>query len=340
MLNTTQLARKRISVVIPLYNKADSILQTLQSVLEQTHRADEIIVVDDGSTDVGIDKVQRKYGDQVFIIKQSNAGVSAARNRGIKAAKGDYIAFLDADDHWSPHYIEEVQRMIKNHPEAGLIGTRYQYIDNGNRYSNPKIRFNNKHSFFGEIYLEQGIMSSYFAIAARGDLPFNASTVTMKKTLLDTLKGFPVGEAMGEDQDLWARAALNSSIAYSPKVLGFYNRAADNRACNNKPEGTESPFSQRLNRYAKACIDEALSKDIIDYTAAHLRYLAIQNIYAGEYSNAKNLLRDPRCARQWLKYVRICYLLKRAQVLQSIKKLMSLNFLQSSLTSRLRSIDS
>lgn len=318
MLNTMQLAKKRISVVIPLYNKADTILQTLQSVLEQTYAADEIIVVDDGSTDSGIDKVEKTYGEQVIIIKQSNAGVSAARNRGIEAAKGDFVAFLDADDFWSAHYIEEIQRMIKRYPQAGLIGTRYQYLDSGNRYSNPKIRFDNKSSLFGESQLKQGIMSSYFAISARGDLPFNASTVTMKKTLLRTLKGFPVGEAMGEDQDLWARAALSSVIAYSPRVLGFYNRAADNRTCNNKPAGVESPFSQRLHRYAKACPDKSLRAEIIDYTAAHLRHLALQNIYAGQYSNAKNLLSDPRCARQWFKYARICYLLKRAQGLQSI----------------------
>jgi hypothetical protein len=123
---------------------------------------------------------------------------------------------------------------------------------------------------------------------------------------------------MGEDQDLWARAALSSVIAYSPRVLGFYNRAADNRTCNNKPAGVESPFSKRLHRYAKACPDKSLRAEIIDYTAAHLRHLALQNIYAGQYSNAKNLLSDPRCARQWFKYARICYLLKRAQGLQSI----------------------
>lgn len=295
-----------ISVVIPLYNKYEAIENTLNSVLQQTRAADEIIVVDDGSTDGSQQLVTEKFGQQVILIKQSNGGVSAARNHGISKARGEYIAFLDADDLWTPHYLEEVERLARQFPEAGLLATRYQYLDSGDHYVNPKIRFSHA--------VEQTqLMTDYFLVAARGDLPFNASTATLKKTLLENIGGFPCNEPMGEDQDVWAKAALQSSIAYSPRVLAFYNRAAQNRACESKPPQQECPFSRRLNTIASETQDAQLAQQLLDYTASHIRHLAKQNIAAGQLDAAHQLLRDPRCKRQTLKHLWLtCLFAKRS----------------------------
>ena len=109
-----------VSVVIPAYNAGRYIDEALESVLGQTHRRVEAIVVDDGSTDDTRARVQA-YGDRVRYLGQTNAGVGAARNRGLAAATGDFIAFLDADDVWRPEKLEVQLAVAARHPASGLI---------------------------------------------------------------------------------------------------------------------------------------------------------------------------------------------------------------------------
>ena len=305
-----QSDKPRISVVIPLYNKREEIAATLESVLVQSVQPLEIIVVDDGSTDGSADLVAERFGHRVVLIEQANGGVSAARNTGIEAAKGDYIALLDADDFWAAHYLEEITALIKSYPQAGTLATSYQYCEGDQSYVNPKIRFDKK-------VFKADLLDCYFAVAAKGDLPFNASSVVMKKSLLESLRGFPINEPMGEDQDVWSRAALRAPVAYSPKVLSFYNRAANNRACAVAPPSAECPFSRRLYTYAiNANIDARLRDSILEYTAAHLIQLARRNIDYGNYDAARKLLGDKRCATKPLSRLRARVLLIAAQLKQ------------------------
>src|SRR4030095_10925317 len=109
-----------VSVVIPAYNSERFVDEALESVLRQSHQRLEVIVVDDGSTD-GTGARVRAYGNQVRYIHQVNAGVGAARNKGLAAATGDYIAFLDADDLWWPEKIELQLEIAARNPESGLI---------------------------------------------------------------------------------------------------------------------------------------------------------------------------------------------------------------------------
>jgi glycosyltransferase involved in cell wall biosynthesis len=115
----------KTSAVIPAYNAEKHIARAIDSVLAQTRPADEIIVVDDGSIDKTPDVV-RSFGDKVIFIQQENAGASAARNTGINAASGDWIAFLDADDEWLPSRLELQFKHLNNYPDLVWITGNYK----------------------------------------------------------------------------------------------------------------------------------------------------------------------------------------------------------------------
>ena len=119
------------SVVIPLYNKEREIAETLASVMIQTHRPHEIIVVDDGSTDRSAAIVGSCASPLVRLVRQPNAGVSAARNRGAELASAPYIAFLDGDDRWRPDYLERIAALITAWPGCGAYCAAFDIISNG-----------------------------------------------------------------------------------------------------------------------------------------------------------------------------------------------------------------
>lgn len=111
-----------ISVVIPLYNKAHTIVNTLNTVINQTYKDFEVIIVNDGSTDNGVEIIKQYFTDtRIRIINQKNAGVSAARNKGVDESNGDWIAFLDGDDEWHPEYLLTMQSLIQKYPNVGLF---------------------------------------------------------------------------------------------------------------------------------------------------------------------------------------------------------------------------
>jgi len=112
----------KVSVIIPTYNRADFLTEAVNSVLSQTWRDLEIIVVDDGSTD-GTQEVVRRYGEQVNYFCKENEGPSSARNMGIKKARGPYVAFLDSDDVWEPEKLRIQMDFMGEHPEIRLVCT-------------------------------------------------------------------------------------------------------------------------------------------------------------------------------------------------------------------------
>lgn len=205
-----------ISVVIPLYNKASKIKSTLTSVLAQTYLNYEVVVVDDGSTDNSADIVRNFSDPRVRLIQQANAGVSAARNRGIIEAKGDFIAFLDADDRWASNFLLEISKLIDSYPECDVFSARYNFEDEYGRAHLSKMNY---------LCIEDGssgIVKNYFKVASNSDAPLWTSAVVVRKRALISVDCFPVGVTSGEDLLTWAKLACRYRIAYCNMPLATY----------------------------------------------------------------------------------------------------------------------
>lgn len=205
-----------ISVVIPLYNKEKQIANTLRSVFAQTYTDYEIIVVNDGSTDNSVAAVESLNDPRIRLIHQKNAGVSAARNRGIEEARGEYIALLDGDDEWKPIFLESMLALAKKYPSCNVFAGNYTQVDDSGKQSATVI---NGLAFNGS----DGILDNYFTVAAQSNPPVWSSCVMTTKAVFDSVEGFPVGVRSGEDLLTWARIACKYKIAYTKLPLAYYN---------------------------------------------------------------------------------------------------------------------
>ena len=220
----------KFSVIIPLYNKAPYIRKALESVLAQTYTDYEVIVVDDGSTDdscaIADEFVREAMGNGLWaideetnrqspianrlkLLKQQNAGVSAARNNGVAQAHGDYLAFLDADDWWKPTYLERMVQLIEDYPEAGLYACNYVYYKPGKTH--VALNIPTGYINYPKAYYESGAM------------PVTSITAIMPRAVFDEMEGFPLGIKLGEDFLLWAKTAMHYPVAFCEEPLAWYN---------------------------------------------------------------------------------------------------------------------
>ncbi len=205
-----------ISVVITLYNKEKHIRNTLKGVLGQSFQDFEIVVVDDGSTDNSVSEVQRFKDPRIRIISQTNAGVSAARNRGILESKGEFIALLDGDDEWKPDYLATQYALAEKYPECDVFATDYEFRSNDGKISPTII----KRLHFDS---EDSVLTNYFEIASHSHPPLWTSAIMVSKNALELIGGFPYGIKSGEDLLTWARLACRHKIAYSRKPMAVFN---------------------------------------------------------------------------------------------------------------------
>lgn len=209
------------SIVIPLYNKAKSIVNTINSILSQTYQKFEIVVVDDGSTDSSAEKVLEIFDERIRLIRKENGGVCSARNRGIKEAKYDYIALLDADDTWDENYLNEQVKMINDYPNAKMWGINYAEISNGElaRYLPTGLSENFR-----------GYVEDYFYIKNRISDLFCSSSVVVKKETFEEVGFFDERIKYAEDNDMWFRIIASYPVAFYDKYMVFYQFDAENRA--------------------------------------------------------------------------------------------------------------
>lgn len=182
---------KTFSVIIPLYNRADTIEDAVDSVLAQTYNNHEIIIVDDGSTD-NFTKTLAQYGDAVTCISQENRGPAAARNKGIRHAQGEFVAFLDSDDAWLPTKLEKQLDCFRKNLDFCLIGTGHFNCDENLRscvrQKRIKMAKNDK-----EGILIQNLWPN--------------SSVVVRRFCFEKVGFFNEGMKFAEDWDMWIRIA-------------------------------------------------------------------------------------------------------------------------------------
>lgn len=204
------------SIIIPLYNKAQYVQRAIDSVMGQRVVDFEVIVVNDGSTDGGEQRVLA-YGDQVRLINQPNQGVSEARNCGIKEAKHPWIAFLDADDFWLPNFLESMRQGIAQFPQAGILGCSYSQSMEHLGKVDPQGWFQ---------------MDDYFKRAIVNTLFFTSATVIRKSFFLEN-PGFDRDLSRGEDLDVWFRSVLFfGKPVYNFSKLVYYSQEDASQATN------------------------------------------------------------------------------------------------------------
>jgi len=228
------------SVIVPLYNKELYILKAVDSVLNQTFNDFELIIVNDGSTDNSLEKVRLRIDSRIRILDQENAGVSTARNNGVKQAKYNYIAFLDADDWWGPDYLMEMKCLIEEFPDAGIYGSKYFIVKNGN----------SKVAGIGvEPGFTNGIINYCRVYAKTLCMPLWTGATILKKSVFESEGGFKPNLKLGEDFDLWIRIALKYPVAFLNKPLAYYNQDVEvaNRGVSRKLYEKEAYFSFQLS---------------------------------------------------------------------------------------------
>lgn len=213
----------KVSVVIPLFNKRRHIQRAIDSVLAQSVSDFELVVVNDGSTDGGDYLVSTIKDPRVRLTAQSNAGVGAARNCGVQQASSELVAFLDADDEWSPDFLKTVIGLYRRFPEAGMFATAYRF-SHGRRTWHP-------HFVDCPDRPHGDLLPDYFS-SAIGPAPVSASSVMIPKQVFHRTGLFPIEFSRGEDLHMWARIALRYRVAWSPVVCAIYHLSADNRACD------------------------------------------------------------------------------------------------------------
>ena len=226
-------SRTSISVVIPTYNRAELVLRALRSVLAQTRPAEQVIVVDDGSTDDTGPLVRIQFGS-VDYLAQENRGVSAARNRGIEVATGEWIALLDSDDEWLPEKLERQMACLEQEPDYRLCHTDEIWVRRGRRV-NPR----RKHA-------KQGgwIFRDCLPLCA-----ISPSSVLIHRSLFEEVGRFDETLPACEDYDLWLRVCSRWPVLFVPERLVV------------KHGGHEDQLSSRvwgLDRYRIQALEKVL----------------------------------------------------------------------------------
>ena len=303
---------KYCSIVIPLYNKQNSIVNTIQSVLVQTYTNYEIIVVDDGSKDESVKRVLEIKDSRIRLIQKENGGVSSTRNRGIQEAKYEYIALLDGDDIWEKNFLEELLLLIEDFPDAKMWGGNYAFLKNGIKQKCNQGLANDY----------RGYVENYFG-TKHNDL-FCSSSVVIKKDVFDEVGYFDERINSSEDLDMWYRIILHYPVVFYDKILVYYNQDAENRVAydtnvrfpltkdikyyfdKHSNEFDNNPiFSRFMNNFVAANLlkdgyyfgtkQERIDSDVI------VRKLRYQDIH----SKYKWIFKTPRWLG-WLVYKMVC----------------------------------
>ena len=276
------MSRFAVTVVIPLYNKAAYIRQTLKSAIGQTHLADEIVIVDDSSNDGSVAAIRDLLGSRVRLVRQANAGPGPARNRGVAEAKSEWIAFLDADDVWRPEHLATLGEVAAAFPSAAAVASRHERIKSDGIFLSVETA-------------PRSARLIQFFLEAKDSETLHTSAVAVRRKTLSHAGGFGAF-CPGEDLDLWIRIALEHDIARSERITTGYRQhtgglmnALDH---GGSFDAEHQPMFATLAAALAATDDPARQRDIRDLRDSLLINSVKQELYRGECRAARLLIRD------------------------------------------------
>jgi glycosyltransferase involved in cell wall biosynthesis len=281
-----------VSVVVPLFNKERYIRRCLESICRQTMPDFEAVVVDDGSSDRSADMAETLGDPRIRVIRQENRGEGGARNRGIQEARGELIAFLDADDEWLPRFLEAIWDLRRAYPEAGILATGYRRYRDGS--------WDMETTLASPSSGHRRLIRNYHSIAIRGN-PVCSSNTAIPKSVLAETGGFPEGEPYGADRDLWVRVTLKYPVAYDVRILSIYHSEALGRVFDQRPaELVLPPVVRTLQRALKENQIPAgkLTEVKLYSDAVQIQYLYWQ-IHLGDRASLRTLWRHPYLTRRY-----------------------------------------
>jgi glycosyltransferase involved in cell wall biosynthesis len=242
----------KISVLIPAYNAKTTIVETIASVLAQTWEDLEVLVGDDGSQDDTVAILRSEYTDpRLHIHCFTHQGVQATRNQLIALSIGDYIAFLDADDLWTPEKLEKQYQAIKAHPTATIAYSWTQYIDEANQ----RLPIHCRSSFEGNVHLPL-LLSDFIG---------NGSNPLVDRSAMIAVGGFDETFAAAQDWDLWIRLAARYEFAVVPETQILYRQYTETGSISSNVlrhekfsrqivEREVAKFPTRLTRYCRGIL--------------------------------------------------------------------------------------
>lgn len=275
------------SVIVPLYNSAASICRCLNSILGQTYRDLEIIVVDDGSTDNGLEVISQ-YGNKITLLRQANKGPATARNFGIRESHGEYLAFLDSDDYWLPTFLEKSIAVLDHLPQAVAVSTAARAVHwTGSEAVVPGF-IDTEESV---PYRGGKIIPDFFEFWARED-HIRTGTVVINTVRLPELLFQREDLRISEDLEYWGLLATYGDWAFLPEVLfvtdGTFNAAARGWLQKNKVRRKLCPTVEQWQQRIFTHLPE---EDFTDFKM-------MRGKIAGNFSHAKILAGNDRAAKE------------------------------------------
>jgi glycosyltransferase involved in cell wall biosynthesis len=294
-----------VSVIVPTYNCADFVATAVQSVLNQTERDFEVIVVDDGSTD-DTDTALARFGDAIRVVRRANTGVAAARNAGLALARGDWIAFLDADDYWVPTRLSTQLTALRGFPKAGFAFSDFDVIDASGTQLRPSgIRWKYRSVRDPRAAAWQGIFqeshdfesgdASECTTAYCGDVYralflgnfVNTSSVLVRRRLISETSGFDTSLETEEDYDCWLRLARGTPFVFVDAPLVAFRVRANQLTTSSQLERIVRNALNVVKRASGTGYRELSKKDVGLRLAVLHRDLGIICLRGGRNAEAR-----------------------------------------------------
>lgn len=273
-----------ISVIIPLYNAEKTIEGTLQSVFNQTVKNLEIIVINDGSTDSSLKKVEAMEDPRLSVYSFANAGASVSRNRGFAQSSGQFISFLDADDQWTPSKLEDQMTALERHPEAAIAYSWTEYMDESDQFivKGQAVTVNTQQDAYRRLLV--------------GNFLDNGSNPLIRRGAIATIQGFDESLHACQDNDFYLRLAMHYSFVTVPKYQIKYRLSSTSMTANTKKWEKNSLYF----------LDLAFST--APPSLHHLKTKRLTDLY--RHLMLRSLEGNPSPGKSWMACVYLCKTLR------------------------------